>query len=140
MLLGGETMNRSMVFVKVSEMELESYSNEFNHDIIVAEQNYLIFNSLNNNLIAYVSFKNSSDNKFYIEMIEVIDKGNGWGTMIINEFFNKFNCEKLIGYAMYDDEGDAYSFWERLGAEMSLSFDEFMESYEACYFELNKLL
>ena len=74
-----------------------------------------------------------------IEMIEMIQKEEGFGTEAIQFLFKEFAIEEIIGHVLGEVGMRAYWFWESLGANMSVPMDE-VDGYveRDCYFKLNR--
>lgn len=79
---------------------------------------YIILND-DDTVLGYVwtiTNLNQSRN-MYVSMIEVIDKGKGIGTQIIDFLFNEFSLETMWGNILREPNDRAFYFWESLGAE-----------------------
>lgn len=69
----------------------------------------------NGEVIAYATFK--IDNSImWLNMIEVIAKGNGLGKDIIAFLFEYYSLDKIKGFVLCEER--ALRFWNKLGADI----------------------
>lgn len=115
----------------------------YNGEFINMEYGRLSGNPLiiekNSKVIAYLWIREDGTN-LIIDMIEVVEKEQGYGTEIIYYLFNHFPIETITGNVLLEGGDRAYWFWESLGAELSITSDELDTfSYEEdIYFVLRK--
>ncbi|MCA1064737.1 hypothetical protein QTG56_24310 (plasmid) [Rossellomorea sp. AcN35-11] len=81
-----------------------------------------VFMDSNDKVVGYIWY-DICDEVMTIEMIEMIEKGEGNGTEAINFLFSTFPIKEIFG-SVLEDGMRAYWFWESLGAEMSLPVEE----------------
>lgn len=68
--------------------------------------------------IGYIWFK-IIDKIMYIDMIEMIHKEQGYGTLFIRYLFNSYNIDTIRGITLRDGIGRSYYFWMSLGAKFN---------------------
>ncbi len=71
---------------------------------------------INNNIIGYLWFS-IKDKIMRLDMIEVIQKEEGFGSEAIKFLFKKYNLEEIYGQVLNESSMRPYYFWESLGAE-----------------------
>lgn len=97
-----------------------------------------IFN--NETLVACVEYDEVRDvnqeRSLYIEMIEVVQKGEGIGTSIVTFLFEHLRLTEVSGEAVLlsDDSDRPLRFWENLGASFEAYEDE-KEDVESDFWE-----
>lgn len=96
----------------------------------------------NDQIIGYLFAEKHDTHSLYIEFIEIVDdlKENGYGTKVVKSLFDEFNVNYLTGTVMVDDGHRAYYFWVSLGADLSVSPDEYEDFhfYDDIHFTLEK--
>lgn len=92
---------------------------------------YRIIDTQTNSIVGYLWYVLSGDRVYHIDMIEIIEKGEGTGTRFIKELFDLLDARALEGTVLEDEYMNAYNFWESMGADMNLGEDDEGNPYEA---------
>lgn len=104
----------------------------------IIDDNPKVFINENDEIVGYIWYTVENET-MHIKMIEMIEKEKGYGTEAVNFLLNYFPIKQITGQVLGEVGMRAYWFWESLGAEMSVPFEEVENSVvRDCFFVLKK--
>lgn len=94
------------------------------------DEGHRIIEIESNKIVGYLWYQVHDDRVIYVDMIEIIEKGEGTGTRVVNDLFEILDARALTGEVLDDGHMMAYYFWESFGSEMEVGEDEEGNPYD----------